>query len=51
MKTKPHIRTLKQALAYVRKVGICLVFADPKSDLPNLWDAIDLPEKQPGEKG
>lgn len=51
MKPKPHIRTLKQALAYVRKTGICLVFADPKSDLPSLWDAIDLPERQPGEKG
>ncbi|MCF7688681.1 MAG: hypothetical protein K9M98_06070 [Cephaloticoccus sp.] len=51
MKTKPHIRTLKQALAHVRKVGVCLVFADPKSNLANLWDAIDLPEKLPGEKG
>ncbi len=51
MKPKPHIRTLKQALAYVRKTGLCLVFADKKLDLPNLWDVVDLPEKQPGEKG
>ena len=51
MKTKPHVRTLKQAKAFVCKVGYCLVFADKKLDLPNLWDAIDLPEKQPGEKG
>lgn len=51
MTAKPFIRTLKQARAYVRKVGICLVFADPKSTRPNLWDAVDLPDKRPGEKG
>lgn len=51
MPTKAHIRTLAQAKKYVSKVGHCLVFADPKKDLPNLWDMIDLPEKQPGEKG
>lgn len=51
MPVKPSIRTLKQAHAYVCQTGICLVFADPKSDLPNLWDAVDLPDKQPGEKG
>ncbi len=51
MPIKPHIRTLAQAKKYVSKVGYCLVFADKKQDIPNLWDAIDLPEKQPGEKG
>jgi hypothetical protein len=51
MKKKPHLRTLAQARTFVHKCGLCLVFADPKSDLPNLWDAIDLPEKQPGEPG
>lgn len=48
---RPHIRTLAQAKKYVAKVGYCLVFADRKQEVPNLWDAIDLPEKQPGEKG
>jgi len=50
-KPQPRLRTLKQARDFVRACGLCLVFADKKSDLPNLWDAIDLPEKQPGEKG
>lgn len=47
----PRVRTLAQARAFVKKAGICLVFADRKNDLPNLWDVVDLPEKQPGEKG
>lgn len=51
MKAKPNVRTLAQAKKYVSKVGYCLVFPDKKKDLPNLWDMIDLPEKQPGEKG
>ncbi len=51
MSAKPNVRTLAQAKRYVSKVGCCLVFADKKLDAPNLWDAIDLPEKQPGEKG
>ncbi len=51
MPTKPFIRTLAQAKKHISKVGYCLVFADKKQDIPNLWDAIDLPEKQPGEKG
>ena len=47
----PSIRTLKQAHAYVLQVGICGIFSDTKGSLPNLWDATDLPERQPGEKG
>jgi hypothetical protein len=50
-KPKPRVRTLAQARAFVKAVGLCLVFADKKQDLPNLWDVMGLPEKQPGEKG
>ncbi|MBP9912431.1 MAG: hypothetical protein KBF26_03375 [Opitutaceae bacterium] len=50
-KPKAGVRTLAQARAFVQAAGVCLVFADKKSALPNLWDVIDLPEKQPGEKG
>jgi hypothetical protein len=50
-KSSARLRTLEQAHAFVASVGLCLVFADRKKDLPNLWDAVDLPEKQPGEKG
>jgi hypothetical protein len=48
---QPRVRTLAQARAFVKAAGLCLVFADQKQDLPNLWDVVDLPEKQPGEKG
>ena len=51
MPAKPNIRILAQAKKYVSKVGYCLVFPDKKKHLPNLWDMIDLPKKQPGEKG
>ncbi len=46
-----RVRTLEQAHAFVQAVGLCLVFADKKKARPNLWDVVDLPEKQPGEKG
>ena len=45
------VKTLEQAHAFVRAVGKCAIFADPRGDLPSLWDAVDLPEKQPCEKG
>ncbi len=48
---KAGVKTLEQAQAFVRAVGKCAIFADKKQDLPNLWDAVDLPEKAPGEKG
>ena len=61
MKTKPspkaalprkyRLKTLAQARAYVLALGKCTIFADKKKTGPNLWDAVDLPEKQPGEKG
>lgn len=50
-KRKPRVRTLEQAHALVCTAGLCLVFPDKKQDLPNLWDAVDLPERQPGGKG
>lgn len=51
MKPQPRIRTLRQARDFVRRCGLCLVFADRRSPLPSLWDAVDLPERQPGESG
>jgi hypothetical protein len=46
-----RLKTLAQAHAFVRTVGKCAIFADKRGDVPSLWDAVDLPEKQPGEKG
>jgi hypothetical protein len=45
------VRTLKQARAYILQVGICGIFSDAGVGMPNLWDAVDLPDRQPGEKG
>ena len=47
---KFRLKTLAQAHAFVLAVGKCAIFADRKKPGPNLWDAVDLPEKQPGEK-
>ena len=46
-----RLKTLAQAHAFVLAVGKCAIFADKKKPGPNLWDAVDLPEKKPGEKG
>ena len=45
------VRTLKQARAYILQVGICGIFSDRGVGIPNLWDVVDLPDRQPGEKG
>ena len=45
------VRTLKQARAYILKVGICGIFSDAGIGTPNLWEVVDLPDRQPGEKG
>jgi hypothetical protein len=43
------VRTLKQARAYILKVGICGIFSDAGIGMPNLWEVVDLPDRQPGE--
>ena len=45
------VRTLKQARAYILKVGICGIFSDAGIGMPNLSEVVDLPNRQPGEKG
>jgi hypothetical protein len=45
------VGTLKQARAYILQVGICGIFSDAGVGMPNLWDVVDLPDRQPGEKG
>ncbi len=45
------VRTSDDALAFVREHGVVGIFGDKKSDVPSLWDAVDLPERQAGEKG
>lgn len=45
------IKTIQQAHNYVMKVKICTIFESNKVDYPSLWEQVDLPDKQPGEKG
>jgi hypothetical protein len=47
----PKIRTIEQAFEFVLKVKTCLIFGSKKSALPSLWDVVDLPGRQPGQKG
>lgn len=46
-----YIRTLAQARAFVRKAGLCGIFSDNDGAMESLWNVVDLPGRQPGEKG
>lgn len=45
------IKTFAQARAFVLKAKTCLIFGSKCSDLPSLWDVVDLPGRQPGKPG
>ena len=45
------IRTFEEARLLIRELNICTIFESSKTDLPSLWEYVDLPEKQEGEKG
>ena len=45
------LKTIEQARAFVIKESICTIFSGQSEPVKALWDAVDLPEKQPGEKG
>lgn len=52
MKAPPAgIRTLSQARAFVKKAGLVGIFSNADGTMPSLWDVVDLPGRQPGEKG
>ncbi len=46
-----RVRTVEEARAFVEQVGMCTIFHDRSGTLPSLWDAVDAPDKQPGERG
>ncbi len=50
-KCKARIKTLEQAYDFIIEEKICLIFGSKKSDLPSLWDVVDLPDRQSGQKG
>ncbi len=45
------VRNPKQARSFVLEVGICGIFSDAKGRMASLWEVVDLPTRQPGEKG
>jgi hypothetical protein len=45
------IKTFEEARYLIRDLQICTIFESKKSNLPSLWEHIDLPEKQEGETG
>jgi hypothetical protein len=44
------VRTIEEAREFVLKVGACGILRDSKGGY-SLWDAIDAPDKMPGESG
>lgn len=36
---------------FVRKAGLCGIFSDANGAMECLWKVVDLPERQPGERG
>lgn len=45
------IKTFAEARVLIQELQICTIFESAKTDLPSLWEYVDLPEKQAGEKG
>ena len=44
------VRSIEDARLFVQQVGVCGILQD-KTGAPTLWDAVDAPNKQPGESG
>lgn len=45
------IKTFEEARLLVQQLQVCTIYESAKTKLPSLWEYVDLPEKQPGEKG
>ena len=45
------VPTIEQAFQLVKKVKVCTIFSSDKVEHTSLWEHVDLPEKQPDEKG
>ena len=46
-----RVGTIEYACVFVELIGLCTIFHDNSCKLPSLWDAVDAPDKQPGESG
>lgn len=45
------ITEIEEAYELIKQLKICTIFGSQKSSLPSLWEFVDLPEKQDGERG
>lgn len=45
------IKTIEQAYQFIKKVKVCTIFTSDKVGHTSLWEHVDLPDKQAGEKG
>jgi len=46
------VRSVDDARRFVEQVGLCLIFNETgRVRLPSLWDVVDAPDRQPGERG
>ncbi len=45
------ITTFEEARLLILDLKICTIFESSKTTLPSLWEHVDLPEKQEGERG
>jgi hypothetical protein len=48
---KLMVKTFEEARLLIRELKICTIFDSSNTELPSLWEHVDLPEKQKGEKG
>lgn len=48
---KLYVRTLSEARTCVKKTKVCGIFSDDQGRMASLWNVVDLPDRQPDEKG
>ena len=45
------IKTIEEARELIKEIKICTIFDSDKCPHSSLWEHVDFPDKQPGEKG
>ena len=45
------IKTFEEARLLIQELKICTIFDSQKTELPSLWEHVDLPDRQEGESG
>lgn len=45
------VKEIEEAFELIKELKICTIFENKKVSLPSLWQHVDIPDKQDGEKG